>query len=172
MRVFIGVLVVALLAGCDREKPSAEPTSPARHEPPAATDSVLLPEVPATEPVLQEPQPKPQQNEPPAIEIESAAEPEAPPEPALTVKVRPPVRRNVPAEPSDEPSSPPLDLSLPGDWVEALEEGEPTDSALLPPLFSAPEPEPSVHVSGRLIPWVDKDETVIDGAQLDFEFRR
>lgn len=169
MRIFIGLLVVALLAGCDREKPPVEPPAPSRQEPATTTDSDLAPDLPALEAVLEQPQ----QGEPPAIEIESVAEPEAPSVPTLTVKVRPPAPRKAPAVPTEEPLPPPqLDLSLPEDWVEALEQGEPTESPLLPPLFGAPEQEPSVHVSGRLIPWVEKDETVIDGAQLDFEFRR
>lgn len=167
MRVFAALLVVALLAGCDRDEPQRESSSPPL-KPEVLTDSAPALEPPA--PVVPQPQPQSHQ-EPPAIKIESVAEPEAPVEPKLTVKVSPPAPRKAHTAPPEE-SLPPLDLSLPDDWVEALEEGEPTESALLPPLFAAPEPEPSVHVSGRLIPWVDKDETVIDGAQLDFEFRR
>ena len=169
MRFFIGVLMVALLAGCDREEPSTEPASPLPHQPapPAASD--VAPSV--SEPLSVEPQVE--QGEPPDIEIESVAEPEAPTEPKLTVKVSPPSPRKARTPPSEETlPAPELDLSLPEDWLETLEEAEPTESALLPPLFAVPESEPAVHVSGRLIPWVEKDETVIDGAQLDFEFRR
>lgn len=169
MRLLIGVLLVALLAGCDREKPVAEPVSPSAQEPAAEAGSDALRS--ANEPALRKRQL--QEDEPPDISIESVAEPESPTEPELTVKVSPPAPQQVRTVPKEKSLPPPeLDLSLPDDWVEALEEAEPTESALLPPLFAIPESEPAVHVSGRLIPWVEDDETVIDGAQLDFEFRR
>lgn len=171
MRAFIGVLVVVLLAGCDGDEPTRETRSqPQQQAPAVSADPAPVPESPAPASTLEVPR---QQDEPPAIEIESAAEPETPAEPKLTVKVSPPAPRKAPPAPSGESLPPPkLDLSLPEDWVETLEEGEPTESHLLPPLFAAPQEEPSVHVSGRLIPGVEDDETVIDGAQLDFEFKR
>jgi len=168
MRLLIGVLLVALLAGCDREKPVAEPVSPSAQEPAAEAGSDSLRST--NDSVIQKRQV--QEGEPPDISIESVAEPEPQTEPELTVKVSPPAPQKARTAPKELVPPPELDLSLPDDWVEALEEGEPTESALLPPLFAIPEPEPAVHVSGRLIPWVEDDETVIDGAQLDFEFKR
>ncbi len=169
MRVFIGVLIVALLAGCDREEPLVEPTSPPSQQSAAPAAHDVAPPVSESPPVA----PPLQQDQPPDIEIETVAEPEAPSEPKLTVEVSPPAPRKARTPPTEETLPPPeLDLSLPEDWMETLEEAEPSESALLPPLFAVPAPEPAVHVSGRLIPWVEKDETVIDGAQLDFEFRR
>lgn len=168
MRLFFAVLVVVLLVGCDREESRPKPPSPTSQAP--APSSANTPAPAVSEPVFETP---PQQDEPADIEIEAVAEPEVPPKADLTVKVRPSAPRKARTPPAEETlPAPELDLSLPEDWMETLEEGEPTESALLPPLFTTPEGEPAVHVSGRLIPWVERDETVIDGAQLDFEFRR
>lgn len=166
MRLLLGLLVFALLAGCDREEPARESAPLPRETAPAERSGSL--ESPAIAPVP--PQPA---DEPPPVEIEAVAEPEAPAKPELKVKVGPVARSTLREAPSEEPLAvPELDLSLPEDWMEALEEGEPVESQLLPPLFARPEQAPSVQVSGRLIPWVEDDETVIDGAQLDIEFRR
>ncbi len=66
-----------------------------------------------------------------------------------------------------------LDLSLPDDWTEELEpEQEAASSDLLPPLFGAEERSGGVQLSGRLLPGDTENEALIDGAELNFEFKR
>jgi hypothetical protein len=168
MRRPLALLALVLIAGCDRDEAPREAVSP-----PLPVESTALPgPYPiVAPPALTLPQPE---SEPPPIEIEAVGEPEVAAEPELKVRVKPPVaRRKAPVEPSEEPLAlPELDLSLPEDWVQAMEEGDAAERPLLPPLFAVPPQVPSLQISGRLIPWVEDDETVIDGAQLDFEFRR
>mgnify|MGYP002651404550 CR=1 FL=1 len=43
---------------------------------------------------------------------------------------------------------------------------------LLPPLFDAAKPSRSMQIGGRLISGEDDDESLIEGAEIQFEFKR
>lgn len=65
-----------------------------------------------------------------------------------------------------------LDLSLPEDWATDSESEQNTASmSLLPPLFNGERSRP-VQMSGSLLPGLDGDDALIDGAQLNFELKR
>lgn len=66
-----------------------------------------------------------------------------------------------------------LDLSLPDDWPEELDANEEqTSMSLLPPLFDSGRSPGSVQMSGELLPGAAQDDDMIDGAQINIEFKR
>ena len=100
---------------------------------------------------------------------ESTAVPVAPPSKARPASAAAPKTK---LEKVELPE-PDLDLSLPEDWTESLEPAdEPTSLSLLPPLFESSQESRSLQMSGELLPGTAQDETIIDGAQINFEFKR
>ncbi|WP_051231644.1 hypothetical protein [Stutzerimonas azotifigens] len=151
-------LGLLLLAGCEREvpappgpaptpaAPTTEPSAPARPEPPAV--------------------PPPSQAQAAAVAASSA--PAAPPRerrPASPAKGQAQAEENVRVQSLD------LDLSLPEDWAAELMPESMEPQPLLPPLFGAHEPD-GVGLSGRLISGQQPDDPLIQGAEVQFEFRR
>lgn len=66
-----------------------------------------------------------------------------------------------------------LDLSLPEDWHEALDTSDDQASmSLLPPLFEPSRNPRSMQMSGELLQDLPQTDAIIDGAQLNFEFKR
>lgn len=171
VRVFL-CLLLAVLVGCDGDKPEApQPQAPARKEiqaPVAVPPPVAVPE--AVEPV------------PAAPPVES---------PAVAPKPTPPAAPRTPvASPQPKASAPaapqpvaPLDLSLPDELLERLPGEEPLQAVepqpLLPPLFGDQAQEPqSFELGGRLITnegpaAADEDSWhELEGAELELRFRR
>ncbi len=92
--------------------------------------------------------------------------PAPPPKP-----VAPKVKKEVAVEDVKIPEAE-LDLSLPDDWAVNGEPEQNTASmSLLPPLFQGGRSS-SVQMSGSLLPALDGDDGLIDGAQLNFELKR
>lgn len=157
------VCALLLVAACDdKAAPPAAPASPTGEQPPTPRTAVQAP------PDLQiEVKPAPQQapEAKPEVKISIAK----PPAKAAEDKAR--LAQKVKEIEEVELSEPKLDLSLPDDWAKELEASESAPSlSLLPPLFS--EPAPAVHMSGRLITSEEDDEQLIEGAEIQFEFKR
>lgn len=118
---------------------------------------------------------------PPDLQIEVAAPTTQQGEivkPEVTISVpEPPAapstqKKTVPVQVEEiELNEPKLDLSLPADWAKEFEVDDSSEAmSLLPPLFS--EPKRSVQMSGRLITGEEEDEPLIEGAEIQFEFKR
>ncbi|CAM5234601.1 Translation initiation factor 2 OS=Stutzerimonas stutzeri OX=316 GN=CXK95_12950 PE=4 SV=1 [Stutzerimonas stutzeri] len=159
-----GALLV--LTACDKE-PSTPP-APAKTAPPALQTPAAPQQAAETPPDLK-------------IEVAPATE--------QADETKPPVQISVPKPSSAAPAhkaatpeklekieeieltTPRLDLSLPEDWAKEFGHDESAPAmSLLPPLFS--EPTQSVQMSGRLITGDEEDDPLIEGAEIQFEFRR
>jgi|GEM_PF-364701 len=187
----LALLYVALLvAACDADKvpdrpatPPAKPTIAPSAEP--VTKPVVTPAAPRVSSAPAESAGKPEPSA--ALDVTLDPLPEGDPE-ALPSRrtaqgssagkrpapVPEPVKKGkaVAVEKVDLPEAE-LDLSLPDDWTEELEpEREAASSDLLPPLFGAEGRSGGVQLSGRLLPGDAEDEALIDGAELNFEFKR
>ncbi|WP_313278557.1 hypothetical protein [Stutzerimonas balearica] len=161
-RAVLGFGLVLLLAACDEQARDDVPAAVERPPRPAAEEGAppsLRISVPPIEPAGKAK---------PPVEISLPEPAERTPEPSPAAEPSPPKR----SVEEVELAAPKLDLSLPEAWPEALEEpsGEPP-ATLLPPMFGPPE-GPAVHMSGRLIPGEQESEQAIDGAEIQFEFRR
>ncbi|MET1080781.1 MAG: hypothetical protein ABWY06_22445 [Pseudomonas sp.] len=128
----------------------------------------------------------------PELQLPKKAEPE--PEPMVPVKklepvvvapapavLKPVVKKNpTPVAPSKAPAveqaevpKAPLDLRLPAELVDSLQpkdQPRETDTALLPPMFGEKVGDDPFQLNGRLI--TKEREDVIEGAELQFEFKR
>ena len=172
-------LALLVLSACDNDKlpPRPEPPATPKVETPANTPEPAVSIVPTFS--LEEGQ-EGDNAEPPEIRIElepvTAGDPEKlpseriapapPPEPAA-----PKVKKEVAVEHVEVPEAA-LDLSLPDDWAEDSGPEQNTASmSLLPPLFQGDRSR-SVQMSGSLLPGLDGDDALIDGAQLNFELKR
>ncbi|HAJ86941.1 MAG TPA: hypothetical protein DCP33_08590, partial [Pseudomonas sp.] len=108
------------------------------------------------------------ETEPPPVQI-SIPEPE--PQPAARPRPAPAKQPEKPAE--VELVEPVLDLRLPEELAEELMPAPSSESIrLLPPLFDAAKPSRSMQIGGRLISGEDDDESLIEGAEIQFEFKR
>ncbi|AHL76208.1 hypothetical protein CH92_14335 [Stutzerimonas stutzeri] len=182
MRWLSVLLALPFLGACDGDKLPSQPGAPAKpevrsgvvdREPAASLKPVLEPAIGHVES---------EDGEPPEIEIEvepvTAGDPATlpservvpAPEPKATAPSAP--KKDVAIERVEVPE-PELDLSLPEDWAEELEPDQETASMrLLPPLFEGGENSRSVQMSGSLLPGVNENEALIDGAQINFELKR
>ena len=68
---------------------------------------------------------------------------------------------------------PVLDLRLPEELAEELKPAPSSESIrLLPPLFDTGESSRSMQIGGRLISGEAEDESLIEGAEIQFELKR
>ncbi|MFL9812324.1 hypothetical protein D7241_03575 [Stutzerimonas sp. VN223-3] len=171
MKLLIFLLTLSLLSACDGDNVPAEPSPPA---PPKVRVSNSE-QAPLSTPVERE------DSVPPKIEIELEPVTAGNPDelPSDRVASAPSAKPAAPAAPKKkvavedvELPEPNLDLSLPEDWSEQLEPGRnATTMNLLPPLFESDDSR-SLQMSGRLLPGLEHDEALIDGAQINFELKR
>ncbi len=187
------LLLASTLVGCDDgEKPMPrDALSDAASQPPAG--SALKPAETESETQPAPATPADPAGEtaptsmPPAIEIESPSLPDLqadkPPPVVISlpqsseagaqaVAAKPP-RPAKQAVKDVELSTPPLDLSLPDDWVDefALVDDIVDGGRALPPLFA--EPRRQVQMSARLLSGSTyEDSDRFDGAEIQFEFKR
>ncbi len=194
------VTLLLCLTGCDEpdSKPAPKPATVATPVPVPAPVAVLS--TPASAPPVAAPvvPPEPAQKLPITVIKPAPALPVKLPTKAIK---KPIVAARLPAKPAVKaPSKPvatsavtrqklprvPLDLSLPHELVNQLEHGQPIPDVvpktrLLPPLFVEKPAGPSTfQLSGKLITndldreKVESDNFLdrIDGAQLNFEFRK
>ncbi|NKQ11877.1 hypothetical protein [Pseudomonas sp. SST3] len=172
------LLALPFLGACDGDKLPSQPSPPAKPEVQADAGN----RAPASPLGSVESE----GGEPPNIEIELesvagedseelpservVSVPEPKPEPV--VPVREAAKKKVAVEEVELPE-PELDLSLPSDWAEELDPDQNTATIrLLPPLFESSEDSRSLQMSGRLLPGLEQDEALIDGAQINFELKR
>ncbi len=174
------LLALPFLSACDGDKLPPQPGPPAKPE----VESIAGNREPVAsfEPVPALGRAESEDGEPANIEVElepvTAGDPEklpserivsaSPPKPTATASAK----KEVAVERVELPE-PELDLSLPEDWAEELEPDQDTASMrLLPPLFESSESSRSVQMSGRLLPGLEQDEALIDGAEINFELKR
>ena len=173
------ILLMLFLGGCDEPKDvvPAAPTAP-----------VAVPEVPVAVPSSDAPV-----SAPAPTPVSVPAAPKSVGVPASVVKMQAPQPKPVASKPpskstvtSKKLAPLPLDLSLPHELVDQLEPGQPIPDIvprprLLPPLFGEKPVEPSAfQLSGTLIindldrEKLESDNYLdrVDGAQLNFEFRK
>lgn len=176
------ILLMLFLSGCDEPK-DVVPVAPTA---PVAVPAV--PEVPVAVPSNDEPVSAPA---PASVSVPAA--PKSVGVPAPVVKMQAPQPKPVASKPpskstvtSKKLAPLPLDLSLPHELVDQLEPGQPIPDIvprprLLPPLFGEKPVEPSAfQLSGTLIindldrEKLESDNYLdrVDGAQLNFEFRK
>lgn len=172
-------LALLLLSACDNDKlpPRPEPPATPRVETPADPPEPAVSVIPESD--LEE-MAGDDSDEPPEIQVELEPIAEGDPKelPSERIATAPPakpaapkIKKKVAVEDVEVPEAE-LDLSLPEDWAE---DAEPEQSAasmsLLPPLFEG-ERARSVQLTGSLLPALDGDDALIDGAQLNFELKR
>jgi hypothetical protein len=168
MKLLVFLLALSLLSACDGDNVPAEPGPPA---PPKVR--VASEQAPLATPVEREASVRPKLK----VELEpvTAGDPDELP----SERVAPATKSAAPVAPKKavavenvELPEPKLDLSLPEDWSEQLEPGQDaTTMNLLPPLFDSGDSR-SLQMSGRLLPGIEHDEALIDGAQINFELKR
>lgn len=164
------LLALLFLVACDGDDLPSQPGPPAAPEVQPLVDRNA-----ATGPVQRE------TDAPPKIEIElepvTAGDPEELPSERVVPATEPKAvsvvpKKKVAVEQVKLPE-PELDLSLPEDWAEELEPAQDAAaSKLLPPLFESGEDSRSVQMSGSLLPGLEHDDALIDGAQINFELKR
>jgi hypothetical protein len=166
------LLVIPLIGACDADKVPDAPTVPARPEVVTSASEVAAPATAKPEPSSAD------TRESVDIEVPAAAEgtlDELPSE-RVSPPTRPKAASTAVAEKKVEEvklPEPELDLSLPDEWSEAIEPAdEATSMSLLPPLFESSKETRSLQMSGELQPGAAHDETLVDGAQLNFELKR
>lgn len=169
MKLLMFLLALSLLSACDGDNVPAEPSPP---QPPKVRVANSE-QAPLSTPVESE------DSAPPKIEIEiepvTAGDPDELPSDRVTPATKPaaPVAPKMKVAVEDvELPEPKLDLSLPEDWSEQLEPGQDaTTMNLLPPLFDSGDSR-SLQMSGRLLPGMEHDDALVDGAQINFELKR
>lgn len=173
------ILLMLFLGGCDEPK-DVVPVAP--------TAPVAVPEVPVAVPSSDAPV-----SAPAPTPVSVPAAPKSVGVPASVVKMQALQPKPVASKPpskstvtSKKLAPLPLDLSLPHELVDQLEPGQPIPDIvprprLLPPLFGEKPVEPSAfQLSGTLIindldrEKLESDNYLdrVDGAQLNFEFRK
>ncbi|WP_181296681.1 hypothetical protein [Pseudomonas sp. Q2-TVG4-2] len=170
------LLALPFLGACDGDKLPSQPSPPAKPEVQATAGS----RAPASPLGTVESD----GGEPPNVEIElepvaGGDSEELPserivsvPEPEPVVPTPDTAKKEIAVEEVELPE-PELDLSLPEDWAEELDPAQNTATMrLLPPLFESSENSRSLQMSGRLLPGLEQDEALIDGAQINFELKR
>lgn len=196
------VTLLLCLTGCDEpeSKPAPKPATVAAPVPVLVPVAVPAPVAPASAPPVAASvaPPKPAQKSPitviksaPALPVKLPAKAIKQPVVADRLPAKPAVKapsKSVATSPVTRQKLPrvPLDLSLPHELVNQLEHGQPIPDVvpkarLLPPLFVEKPAGPSAfQLSGKLITndldreKVESDNFLdrIDGAQLNFEFRK
>jgi len=162
------LLLLALLGGCEREEQprDAERETPQSQQP--AAEPVDEAQAPPDLDIEVAPVEQAAETGPPPVQI-SIPEPE--PQPAARPRPAPAKQPEKPAE--VELVEPVLDLRLPEELAEELMPAPSSESIrLLPPLFDAAKPSRSMQIGGRLISGEDDDESLIEGAEIQFEFKR
>ncbi|MEZ3184106.1 hypothetical protein HZR81_04025 [Pseudomonas sp. LM13] len=163
------LLLLALLSGCEREEQAPEAERAAQTPQQSISEPVDATEAPPDLEVEVAPVNQAAEAEPPPVQID-IPEPEAP-QPAARSRPAPPKQPEKPAE--VELVEPVLDLRLPEELAEELEPAPSSESIrLLPPLFDTGEPSRSMQIGGRLISGEAEDESLIEGAEIQFELKR
>ncbi len=166
------LLALLVLSACDRDDLPSQPRPPASPEVRSPVDQkAVIPPAPTQRDT----------ETPPKIEVEiepvTAGDPEELPSERVVPATEPKTvsaapKKKVAVEQVELPE-PELDLSLPEDWTEELEpEQDAAALQLLPPLFESGENSRSVQMSGSLLPGLERDDALIDGAQINFELKR
>lgn len=169
------LLALPLMSACDGDKTPDQPMPPVQPKVDSPASDVATP-------VLNEPE-RPVEMSGRDVEVDVDVGPVAggdseklPSERVVPPPARPkPVATSAPRKKVEQVAlpEPELDLSLPEDWSEALEpDEEPPSMTLLPPLFESSSDSRSLQMSGELLPGAAQDETIIDGAQINFEIKR
>ena len=162
------LLLLALLGGCEREEQprDAERETPQSQQP--AAEPVDETQAPPDLDIEVAPVEQAAETEPPPVQI-SIPEPE--PQPAARPR---PAPAKQPEKPADvELVEPVLDLRLPEELAEELKPAPSSESIrLLPPLFDTGESSRSMQIGGRLISGEAEDESLIEGAEIQFELKR
>lgn len=170
------MLAIPLIGACDRDKVPDEPALPARPKVVSSTSDAAAP--PSGE---SRGESKPagqisQENTDVEVQPVTVDDSEQLPSERVVPPPKPkPATAAVTKKKAEEVElpEPKLDLSLPDDWFEAVgPDDEATSMNLLPPLFKSNEDSRSLQLSGELLPGAAQDETVIDGAQINFELKR
>ncbi len=162
------LLLLALLGGCEREEQprDAERETPQSQQP--AAEPVDETQAPPDLDIEVAPVEQAAETEPPPVQI-SIPEPE--PQPAARPRPAPAKQPEKPAE--VELVEPVLDLRLPEELAEELKPAPSSESIrLLPPLFDTGESSRSMQIGGRLISGEAEDESLIEGAEIQFELKR
>lgn len=162
------LLLLALLGGCEREEQprDAERQTPQSQQP--AAEPVDEAQAPPDLDIEVAPVEQAAETEPPPVQI-SIPEPE--PQPAARPRPAPAKQPEKPA--GVELVEPVLDLRLPDELAEELMPAPSSESIrLLPPLFDTGEPSRSMQIGGRLISGEAEDESLIEGAEIQFELKR
>lgn len=163
------LLLLALLSGCEREEQAREAERAAQTPQQSISEPVDATEAPPDLEIEVAPVNQAAEAEPPPVQID-IPEPEAP-QPAARSRPAPPKQPEKPAE--VELVEPVLDLRLPEELAEELEPAASSESIrLLPPLFDTGEPSRSMQIGGRLISGEAEDESLIEGAEIQFELKR
>ncbi len=163
------LLLLALLGGCEREEQAREAERAAQTPQQSISEPVDATEAPPDLEIEVAPVNQAAEAEPPPVQID-IPEPEAP-QPAARSRPAPPKQPEKPAE--VELVEPVLDLRLPEELAEELEPAPSSESIrLLPPLFDTGEPSRSMQIGGRLISGEAEDESLIEGAEIQFELKR
>ncbi|MDA0425618.1 hypothetical protein [Stutzerimonas frequens] len=163
------LLLLALLSGCEREEQAREAERAAQTPQQSISEPVDATEAPPDLEIEVAPVNQAAEAEPPPVQID-IPEPEAP-QPAARSRPAPPKQPEKPAE--VELVEPVLDLRLPEELAEELEPAPSSESIrLLPPLFDTGEPSRSMQIGGRLISGEAEDESLIEGAEIQFELKR
>ncbi|MBW8455930.1 hypothetical protein [Stutzerimonas frequens] len=163
------LLLLALLSGCEREEQAREAERAAQTPQQSISEPVDATEAPPDLEIEVAPVNQAAEAEPPPVQID-IPEPEAP-QPAARSRPAPPKQPEKPAE--VELVEPVLDLRLPEELAEELKPAPSSESIrLLPPLFDTGEPSRSMQIGGRLISGEAEDESLIEGAEIQFELKR
>ena len=163
------LLLLALLSGCEREEQAREAERAAQTPQQSISEPVDATDAPPDLEIEVAPVNQAAEAEPPPVQID-IPEPEAP-QPAARSRPAPPKQPEKPAE--VELVEPVLDLRLPEELAEELKPAPSSESIrLLPPLFDTGEPSRSMQIGGRLISGEAEDESLIEGAEIQFELKR
>ncbi|WP_436785364.1 hypothetical protein [Stutzerimonas frequens] len=163
------LLLLALLSGCEREEQAREAERAAQTPQQSISEPVDATEAPPDLEIEVAPVNQAAEAEPPPVQID-IPEPEAP-QPAARSRPAPPKQPEKPAE--VELVEPVLDLRLPEELAEELKPAPSSESIrLLPPLFDTGESSRSMQIGGRLISGEAEDESLIEGAEIQFELKR
>jgi hypothetical protein len=162
------LLLLLALSGCEREEQAREAERAAQTPQQPISEPVDATEAPPDLEIEVAPVNQAAEAEPPPVQID-IPEPEA--QPAARSRPAPPKQPEKPAE--VELVEPVLDLRLPEELAEELKPAPSSESIrLLPPLFDTGEPSRSMQIGGRLISGEAEDESLIEGAEIQFELKR
>lgn len=160
----IWLFVSFALAGCDqpssiRDSAVQEPVKASAVETPSATPEPVAPQI------------EPDMNAQQALSADKPAVHDQKPSTTAS-KPHPPQVRATPSGPVIQLPPLRLDMRLPDELSSDSDVGEVEGfPALLPRLVDAEEPPSLMHLSGRLLPPNERQDVLVDGAEIQLEFK-